>query len=275
MQRLQTIEEVHKIFLTNGSSPILVTCDDFRDWVCKYDKSSMNLFNELLATKFAEIWGIKTPEIVFIKVKKEHVPQDKFPKIPTHLFDKDCFGSLYLESSKEIDYSIIPLFKEQGFRDKLKDKEDFLKIALFDIWMANEDRNHNNFNLLLYASPEKMNFFYAIDHVNIFNSSFLNYGITDITEEESIIKTDLAKILFGKDKQLTQIVNNLIESLYLCTVECYNQLDEILDLIPDSWGIDRDTTKNKIVQHLFSEEWNQICETKFREFIQSFIIKKK
>jgi len=275
MQRLQTIEEVHKIFLTSGSSPILVTCDDFRDWVCKYDKSPMNLFNELLATKFAEIWGIKTPEIAFIKVKKEHVPQDKFPKVPTHLFDKDCFGSLYLESSKEIDYSIIPLFKEQGFRDKLKDKEDFLKIALFDIWMANEDRNHNNFNLLLYASPDKMNFFYAIDHVNIFNSSFLNYGITDITEEESIIKTDLAKILFGKDKQLTQIVNNLIESFYLCTVECYNQLDEILDLIPDSWGIDRGTTKNKIVQHLFSEEWNQICETKFREFIQSFIIKKK
>lgn len=275
MQRLQTIEEVHRIFPTSGSSPILVTCDDFKDWVCKYDKSPMNLFNELLATKFAEIWGIKTPEIALIKVKKEHVPQDKFPKIPTHLFDKDCFGSLYLESSKEIDHSIIPLFKEQSFRDKLGDKEDFLKIALFDIWMANEDRNHNNFNLLLYASPDKMNFFYAIDHVNIFNSSFLNYGITDITEEESIIKTDLAKILFGKNKQLTQIVNNLIESFYLCSVECYNQLDEILDLIPDSWDIDRDKTKNKIVQNLFTEEWNQICETKFREFVQSFIIKKK
>ncbi len=275
MQRLQTIEEIHRIFPTSGSSPILVTCDDFRDWVCKYDKSPMNLFNELLATKFAEIWGIKTPEIALIKVKKEHVPQDKFPKIPTHLFNKDCFGSLYLESSKEIDYSIISLFKEQSFRDKLGDKEDFLKIALFDIWMANEDRNHNNFNLLLYASPDKMNFFYAIDHVNIFNSSFLNYGITDITEEESIIKTDLAKILFGKNKQLTQIVNNLIESFYLCSVECYNQLDEILDLIPDSWDIDRDKTKNKIVQNLFTEEWNQICETKFREFVQSFIIKKK
>lgn len=275
MQRLQTIEEVHKIFPTSGSSPILVTCDDFRDWVCKYDKSPMNLFNEFLATKFAEIWGIKTPEIALIKVKKEHIPQDKFPKIPTNLFDKDCFGSLHLESSKEIDHSIIPLFKEQSFRDKLGDKEDFLKIALFDIWMANEDRNHNNFNLLLYASPDKMNFFYAIDHVNIFNSSFLNYGIADITEEESIIKTDLAKILFGKNKQLTQIVNNLIESFYLCSAECYNQLDEILDLIPDSWDIDRDKTKNKIVQNLFTEEWNQICETKFREFVQSFIIKKK
>lgn len=54
MQVLQTIEEVHKIFPTNGSSPILVTCDDFRDWVCKYDRTSKNLFNELIAAKFAE-----------------------------------------------------------------------------------------------------------------------------------------------------------------------------------------------------------------------------
>ncbi len=66
MQVLQTIEEVHKIFPTNGSSPILVTCDDFRDWVCKYDRTSKNLFNELIAAKFAEIWGIMTPEISLI-----------------------------------------------------------------------------------------------------------------------------------------------------------------------------------------------------------------
>lgn len=275
MQRLNTIEEVHKVFHTNGSSPLLVTCDDFRDWVCKYDKSPMNLFNELLAAKFAEIWSIKTPEIALIKVNKEHVPQDKYPKIAPHLFDKDCFGSLYLESSKEIDSSVISLFKEPSFRDRLGDKEDFLKIALFDIWIANEDRNHNNFNLLLYASPEKINFIYAIDHVNIFNSSFLNYRITDITEEESIIKTDLAKILFRKKSDLPQIVNNLIESFYLCTNECFAQLDKILDLVPDSWGIDRDVMKNKISENLFSEEWNQICERKFREFTQSFLVKKK
>jgi len=202
MQILQTIEGVHKIFPTNGSSPMLVTCDDFRDWVCKYDKPSKNLFNELIAAKFAEIWGIMTPEISLIRVKKKHIPHSKYPRIQSSLFDKECFGSLYLESSKEIDLSLISLFKEPGFRSRIGNKEDFLKIALFDIWLANEDRNYNNFNLLLYVAPNKMNYFYAIDHVNIFNSSFLNYGIADLTENDSIIKTELAKILFKNSKKL-------------------------------------------------------------------------
>lgn len=37
MQVLHTIEDIHKVFDTQGSSPLLVTCEDFRDWVCKYD----------------------------------------------------------------------------------------------------------------------------------------------------------------------------------------------------------------------------------------------
>lgn len=272
MQVLQTIEEVHKIFPTNGSSPILVTCDDFRDWVCKYDRTSKNLFNELIAAKFAEIWGIMTPEISLIRVKKEHVPSDKYPTIQSSLFNKECFGSLYLEGSKEIDLSLISLFEESSFRDKLSNREDYLKIALFDIWIANEDRNHNNFNLLLFVAPNKMNFFYAIDHVNIFNSSYLNYGIADLTEDDSLIKTELAKILFKNSKKLTQIVDSLVENFYLRIQECYNNLDKIIALTPNSWGIEKEEVKGKIVQNLFTEEWAKRCERNFREFIQSFII---
>ncbi len=272
MQTLQTIEEIHKVFPTAGSSPLLVTCDDFQDWVCKYDKSPKNLLNELIAKKFADIWSLKTPDVAFIKVKKEHVPTDKF-KIAHHLFDKECFGSLYLDPSKEIDLSLIPLFKDQIFTDKLGNKNDFLKIALFDIWLANEDRNHNNFNILLYADANKFNFFYAIDHVSIFNSSFLDYGITEITEDDSIIKTEIAKILFCNKRDLSQIVDNLVENFYICTAECKNKLDEILDFVPLSWEINKKEVKDKITQNLFVPEWNVNCVTTFKGFIQSFIVK--
>lgn len=34
MKTLQTIEEAHKMFDTQGSHPLIVTCEDFRDWVC-------------------------------------------------------------------------------------------------------------------------------------------------------------------------------------------------------------------------------------------------
>ncbi|WP_139855661.1 HipA family kinase [Aequorivita sinensis] len=272
MQLLHTIEDVHKIFDTQGSSPLLVTCDDFRDWVCKYDRFPKYLFNELIASEFAKIWGIKTPEICLINVKKEHIPNDKFPQLQLGWFDKECFGSLYLETSKELDHSMVSLFDEKSFRDKIADKADFLKIALFDIWIANEDRNHNNFNLLLYVSPEKINFFYAIDHVNIFNSTFLDYGIAELTEDDSIIKTDVAKILFGKDRKLTDIVNNLVEMLYICTKECENKLDDILNLVPESWNIDKVLIKKRIFDNLFSDDWKNQCESNFREFVQSFVI---
>lgn len=272
MQLLHTIEEAHKIFNTSGSNPLLVTCEDLRDWVCKYDRFPQYLFNELLAAKFAKIWEINVPEIAFIKVKPEHIPSDKFPSLQLPWFEKECFGSLHLENSKEVDHTMLSLFQDRSFTAKLANRADFLKIALFDIWMANEDRNHNNFNLLVYFSPERLNFFYAIDHVNIFNSSFLDYGIEPLTEDDSIVKTELAKVLFGNYRKLPQLVDSLVENFYLCTQECQDNINEILDLVPTSWSIDRGQAEARITQHLFLHEWKSTCEATFREFIQSFII---
>jgi len=272
MQTLYTIEEAHKMFPTRGSSPLLVTCNDLQDWVCKYDRAPLRLLNELLAAKFAELWEIKTPKTALIRVKKKHVPINKFPSIQPYLLEKECFGSLYLPNTIDVNNSLVPSFRDPIFRKKLNNKQDFLKIALFDIWLANEDRNHNNFNLLLYASPEQLNFLYAIDHVDIFNSSYLNYGITDITEEDSIIKTEIAKILFGNERKLTEIVDDLIKKFYLCTAECYNNLDEILDLIPESWGINKRELRRKIVRNLFVPDWTSKCIENFRRFIQISIV---
>lgn len=272
MVTLQTIEEIHRLFPTTGSNPALVTCNDFRYWVCKYDRSPLNLCNELIAAKFAQIWRLMTPEVCFIQVKQDHVPLQKFPQLQYDLFNKECFGSLYLEDSKEIDLTTVSLFKEKSFIDKLGNKEDFLKIALFDIWLANEDRNHNNFNLLLYASPEKLNFLYAIDHVNIFNSSFLNYGIAELTEDDSIIKTELAKILFGRKRKLPETVENLVQNFYLCISECRERLDEILALVPDSWNLNTEDLRQRILDNVFTEGWNETCINNFRMFIQSFIV---
>jgi len=117
-----------------------------------------------------------------------------------------------------------------------------------------------------------INFFYAIDHVNIFNTSFLDYGIAELTEDDSILKTDLAKILFGKNKKLNEIVDNLVENFYLCSIECENRLDEILSLVPESWNINIEQIRQRIIDNLFTVEWKVQCETNFREFVQSFIL---
>jgi hypothetical protein len=99
--------------------------------------------------------------------------------------------------------------------------------------------------------------------------------MNDLTEDDSIIKTELAKILFGKKRKLNQVVDNLIENFYICIEECRLELDEILKLVPVSWDIDIEEVKDKINKHLFSDGWSSQCERNFRSFIQSFILNSK
>lgn len=270
MESLHTIENIHKIFDT-GSRPVLVSCNDRKMWICKYDVAPHSLLNELLAAEFAKIWNIKVPETSLITVKPEHIPDVMKPRIQSHWFKKECFGSLYLPDAKEIDLTTFSLFKNKNFRDKVHDKDDFLKIALFDIWLSNEDRNYNNFNLLLETSVDKISFFYAIDHVDIFNTSSLKYGIYQINDNDTILNTELAKILFSKNTKLMQNVDKLMHNFYLCTLECKNKLSEIMKIVPKSWTLDLLYIQKQLENTIFKDSWFKECEDTFRKFIQSFI----
>lgn len=272
MKILQTIEEAHRRFETTGSGPLLVTCNDFQDWVCKYHPFSANLFKEYIGSEFAKIWKIKTPDTCFIQVKEEHISLDKFSGLQLAWFRKECFGSNYLKGAEMINNSMNTMFQDKYFRTKIKDKTDFLKIALFDIWIGNEDRNHNNYNLLLDTSEKYYHFFYVIDHETIFNTSLLERGIVELTEDETILNTDIAKLLFSKQKKISQIVDDIVINFYLCTQECECRLKDILDQTPISWNIDKEEFKSKIGQHIFSAEWKKKCEVLFRQYVQSFII---
>jgi hypothetical protein len=82
----------------------------------------------------------------------------------------------------------------------------------------------------------------------------------------------MAKILLGNLKKLTKIVDNLVDSFYLCTIECEENLDEILAKTPNSWNIDIPYIKNRMITELFSEEWKDKCENNFRTLVQTLII---
>jgi len=100
----------------------------------------------------------------------------------------------------------------------------------------------------------------------------LRVAVSLLTEDESIIRSELAKILFHNYRKLPEVVNNLIENFYLCTKECQDKLDEVLGLVPASWHIDSESLKERFIEQLFSNAWKQQCEAAFREYVQSFII---
>ena len=267
LNKLNTLHKPDIVYPTGGN-PLLVLCDDLQDWVCKHSRESSKLVNELLGSSFAVHWNLHTPEISLITVKKEH--------IPAHLqgvnFSKSCFGSKYIRKSKELDHPSIGMFKDYNFKRKIENKDDFLLICLFDIWLSNEDRNHNNTNLLLDFSDINKIRFTVFDHDSIFNSNNLGLGIYQINEFDSLLYSELGSILYKKKQSLVNAVDNIIKKFYICISACEENLRQIIDLIPDDWGVDRDYLERQLRNNLFAKEWLRECENNFRIFVQTNII---
>ncbi len=272
MNTLEVIKEPTKMYTTNGSNPLLVTCSDLNEWVCKYDRFPKYLFNELIGSEFARIWNINTPEICKIIVDTKYIPFEKYPQLTPNHFAKECFGSKLIEDSEDVNKALLSSFKDKNYRNKIINKSDLLKIALFDIWLCNDDRNYGNNNLLIKTGSDNNKHFYVIDHTTLFNSSHLERELAELTEDDSILNTDMARILLGKIKKLTTIVDNLVDSFYLCTQDCEDNLDVVLSKTPQSWGIDIPNIKVRMTTELFSEDWKERCEINFRTLVQTLII---
>lgn len=257
---------------TTGDNPILVTCSDMSDWVCKHGRMySSVLFSEVIGSTFAQLWNLKTPEVSFVKVLTEHLPNEYLNIVQPAFFNKPCFGSRLIIESQVVDKTLLPSFRNTLFRTKIINKTDLLKIALFDIWLGNEDRHHGNSNLLLDQTLTNEYYFNVFDHGAIFNSNALSYGIQLISDNESIICSDLAQILFRKGNTLTKNVDNIVKDFYLCTLKCESHLSNILIDIPIQWGLNMQNLELLIRDNLFTQGWKTDCENYFRALIQANI----
>ena len=131
---------------TKGSFPVRVLCTDFNYYICKYFRGegpAYSLFNEYIAACFLNTWELNPPEFAFVKIKQEHIREIPYPN---HYFSRSCFGSLYHQEFKDVDNLFVGISVTGTNLEHLK--ETFLKIAFFDIWLSNEDRTGNNYNLL-------------------------------------------------------------------------------------------------------------------------------
>ena len=271
MRTVSSISEIFKnqVFKTS-SKPIQVEADDFNTYLCKHTKNRTAniLFNEFLAAKFLQAWEIMIPEMVFIHIKKEHVTNEILSGwIQYANFEKTCIGFEYLNHAihlSEIDYG---LKNNKTGKQNLINKEDLLRIILFDTWLSNEDRNHNNYNLLL--NPEDAGYrIIPIDHEYIFNSNSPERGIYPINEDDSLSTTSLFETLFPKQnkKKIVILANQIIDEFHQNVVNCLNTTDTIFQEIPEDWNIDKSLKKEKL-EHIFSEEWYKQTIKSFNAFV--------
>lgn len=268
MQYHKSISPINKIYSTKGSQPVRVMCDDLEEYVCKYNrshgKSADRLFREYMGACFLKEWNLLVPDFVFVEINEEHIGDNN--ELNPSFFTTTCFGSKFSRNFKEVDKFLSNI--EVNDRKSFPNRFDYLKIALLDVWMSNDDRNYNNFNLLI--DIENSNSFVPIDHENIFNTGNLNRGLYLISESDSIICTPVTRSLFAKRELHDSIkLNQIKEDYYLCIENCRDNLNNILEQTPHDWLVNIDLEKEMMLNELFNSDWIEQVYSEFLFFIQS------
>lgn len=253
MRNLVSVKNIEKRYNT-GEEPVLVACDDQNSYICKYSRysgSANKLVCELFGSTFAKTWGISTPEIAFVKVASQHVPYD----LGTSFFSIPVLGSQLQPNVVDVTSTSVPLIPST---EKLC--RQLLRIALFDFWIANEDRNANNANLMYEIVKQDL---IAIDFGCCFNTATFDFPISQLTETDSILNSDLfAQITRTIPKEgVIQMAEILLTIDYMSYIhDCYSLIPEI----PQEWNINSVKLKSKM-EELFDVEWTDKVRANFRE----------
>lgn len=142
-------------------------------------------------------------------------------------FDYPCFGSKFLKDAIMLD-NFLSKADTKTIR-KIKNQTDLLKLSFFDIWVSNEDRNHNNYNIVINPETDGY-YFYAIDNESIFNNGFWKKIIWSY-KNDNLLFTDVVTKIFKNKKNKPEILSGLITDFDKNIENCKLNLNSILDNI--------------------------------------------
>lgn len=241
VSNLHSIKQIEKQYNT-GESPVLVVCSDKESYICKYMRSTSaayKLVSEYIGACMISEWEIPSPMMAMVKIKAEHWSAGI---ITTRNLSAPAIGYKKLDGVIDITPTTYGLVNQS--EDLL---EQLLKIALFDFWMANEDRTYNNANLLYEVQNEKL---ISIDYGGILNTSTFEFPMSQLTSTDTILYADLFRHLSqNKDSQcIWTIVNDLKTYYHNCIEQCSNCIEDIKGDIPKEWNVPITLIEEKLTQ---------------------------
>lgn len=251
-----------KEITTEGHSPLLVLADDYEKYIIKTTRGrhpDFYLINEFLCHQFLNLWNIPSPDIIAVFVDKSILPGNLSNFNKPSYFDNICFGSKFIESAYELN-EFISTPKSKDFK-KIKNVEVLYLIALFDIWVENDDRKPTNNNILLSPSLNLV----AIDNAFVFSSMSyedLNADFVSSSYNDTILHSPIGQSLINKVKPDNEWLNDIKDNFYLCIENCKHNYIGILGTIPEELGF-VPALSNKIFDFLFNEQRNEQVFTEF------------
>ena len=238
--------------LGNGCTiPYVVWCDDGNTYVVKFpgnEQGVKTLVNEFIASNLCEYLELPIFQYNLINVKKEDYNENTENDIVP--LEGTAFGTIYNDNAL--------IILNSGMIAKSVNRNDAIKILIFDILIGNNDRNKGN--LMIDSVSKKI---YMIDHTHIF-------GIGTLWDEYRLPR------LIGDEFKIEALnqfnYNNIIESIKM-NENFYNELhkfikkvkninkdfiENIMKNIPNDWNVSN-KEKSLLVDYIY-KRFNRVDE---------------
>lgn len=237
IKQLASVKCIEQRFPT-GEEPVLVLCSDWKTYVCKYMRSSSAAYKlvcEFIGGQMAGLWKLYTPQVALVNVKNEHWP----------LYVKHCNNVRSLGSCRIANVIDITPSTFNAVTPSERLFEQLLKIALFDCWIANEDRNANNANLLYDINAELL---VSIDYGCILNTATFDFPLSQLTSTDTILYSALFKHIWEKQDNvdIDLILDHLNTDYHQCLKRAQREADAIIQAVPQEWNVPLERLGQKI-----------------------------
>lgn len=128
-----------------------------------------------------------------------------------------------------------------------------MQIALFDFWIANEDRNANNANLMYDVVRSRL---VSIDYGCILNTATFDYPLSLLTTTDTILWSDLFRHLAkGQEEVTIQAITDRLKVVFCESLQQASlQVNQVIEEMPTEWNVPKSVVKEKLLQ-LFDERW--------------------
>ena len=255
--RLHSVKAIERQYNT-GEEPVLVMCSDMNAYICKYMRSpaaSYKLVSEFIGNVMARMWRFNSPELAIVNVKPEHWNGLR----SSHSITAPAFGSRKKDGVIDITPATISEIEDSPLLFV-----QLVYIALFDFWMANEDRNANNANLMYDIIHRQ---FVPIDYGCVFNTATFDYPLSQLTETDSILSSELFEVLADRNKRKAlELMSNLNRNYSICVGRCQERMKLVIELIPEEWNVPQAMIADRVSQ-LFAPQWYDEVWQNFMEIL--------
>ena len=254
--RLQSIEMLQpsKIFHGTAYNPIAVRASDLSYYVTKVQATPVDetVIREFLGAHFLKIWQLPVPNFAIIDVNPTHVPDGLHRRLTVYEFSRPAFGSQLVADAPYVMEADALAGTYQVRQTEAATK--LIDLSLFDLWLSNNDRNWNNYNLLYHFPPSAA--FIPIDHERLFDHGSPGDALLLQTDNENLSATPLFGTFVSKQRIRDYCRDTRSRQNFLARAEaCQSDLPRILGEMPAEWSRLCPDLVDRCAQTIFDQEW--------------------